>query len=51
MDARGYYWTSNNELRECTVLRVMNTTIVIDAETTDEVDVDPTDVLIEKPEP
>jgi hypothetical protein len=50
-DVQGYYWTPENELRECVVLQIMRTYIVIDLETTEEVDVDPADVLIEKPEP
>jgi len=49
-DTTGYYWSASNELRECVVIQIMSTYIVIDLETFDEVDVNPGDVMIERPD-
>ncbi len=47
----GWYWTADNELRECVVINVLDEQIVLDAETDEEVSVLPADVMIEKPVP
>lgn len=46
----GWYWTPENELRQCIVLKVWDDMSVVDSETLEPVQVAPSDVLVEKPE-
>ena len=49
-DVHGYYWTFDNELRECVVITMLGELHVIDLETTEVLDLDPDDVMIERPD-
>ncbi len=49
VEVQGFYWTADNELRECIVARIGSDLIVLDAETLDVVQVRPRDVMVEKP--
>jgi hypothetical protein len=50
VDLRGWYWTPENELRECVVVYAAGDLAVLDAETLEEVSVNVEDVMVEKPE-
>ena len=51
LDAGGWYFSASGELRACVVATAAGVVRVIDAETLLVLTVDPSDVMVERPEP